>query len=173
MTGVWTFDRVGDASMMGSQLALPVNVSDDGEVRLYKIALPFLPPSKNVYDNWPPEWKHSAKKKWEKHIVAACREMAMPLNVPKVGLAATLTFPNRNRRDLQNYAQALWHWVPDALQVAGVISGDHEGKVEIGRNWGLTFSFDTRVTVAKKRRERTVLAVTMFVPGKGASCRTP
>lgn len=154
-----------------AQLALPVNVTDDGEIRLYTVTLPFLPPSKNVYENWPPAWKHSAKGKWKRAIATEVEACMMPRNVPKIGLAATLVFATNNRRDPQNYAQALWHWVPDALQTAGVIDGDHDGKIEIGRNWGLTMKYDARPGIPKARRERTILAITMLVPkghGEGA-----
>lgn len=149
--------------MQGTQLALPVSEEQIGEVRLYRIALPYLPPSKNVYENWPPTWKSSMKKKWVRDLTSKVEEQTMPLDVVKVGLAATLVFPTRARRDPQNYAQALWHWVPDALQKAGVISDDREGKIEIPGNWGLKFDYDTRSGVPKKRRERTLIALTMLV----------
>lgn len=150
--------------MSASQLALPVNVEDDGEVRLYKFALPYLPPSKNVYDNWPAQWKQSAKKKWQRDIAAKVDEMMMPKNVTKIGLAATLVFPSRARRDPQNYAQALWHWVPDALVRAEVIDDDRMGKIEIPGGWGVRFEFDLRPGVPKQRRQRTIIALTMLVP---------
>lgn len=150
--------------MTASQLALPVDVDDQGEIRLYKIALPFLPPSKNVYDNWQPVWKNSAKKKWIKAIDRAVDELCIPKAVPRIGLAATLVFPSHARRDPQNYAQALWHWVPDALQKAGVITDDREGMIDIGPNWGLRFDYDLRRMVPKERRQRTLIALTMSVP---------
>lgn len=157
------YKKSGDRHVVSSQLALPVDVEDDGEIRLYKIALPYLPPSKNVYDGWPVMWKHSLKKKWEKDILAKCDEMVIPRGVEKVGLAATLVFPSRARRDPQNYAQAIWHFVPDALQKAGVIDDDREGKIEIPGNWGVKFAYDLRTGVPKKRRERTILAMTMLI----------
>lgn len=150
--------------MSASQLALPVDVQDDGEIRLYKMALPFLPPSKNVYDGWPREWKSGVKKKWVRAICQKAEEMAMPQHVLQIGLAATLVFPSKSRRDPQNYSNCLWNFVPDALQKANVIDDDREGMIEIGPNWGLKFEYDTRVTLPKKRRERTLLAITMLVP---------
>ena len=145
------------------QLALPVHVEDDGEIRLYKFTFPYLPPSKNVYDGWPNQWKQSAKKKWVKAVIDECEASCVPKGVPKIGLAATLVFGTKNRRDPQNYAQALWHWVPDALQKYGLIDGDHEGKIDIPANWGLKFAYDLR-RIDKKWREKTVLAITMVVP---------
>ena len=148
----------------GPQLALPINVTDDGEIRMYRIVLPFLPPSKNVYDNWPIMWKNAAKKKWANALAKEVAAQMMPLGCKKIGLAATLVFPAKAHRDPQNYAQALWHWVPDGLQKAGLIPDDTEGMIEIGPNWGLSFAYDGRVGLPKKRRERTILAVTMLCP---------
>lgn len=163
--GVWRMDQEkGGEGMTAVPLALPIDVEDVGEIRVYKMAFPFVPPSKNAYDGWPNQWKQSAKKKWERAIIAECKSMALPLHVPKVGLAATLVFPARAHRDPQNYAQALWHWVPDALQKAGVIDDDTEGCIEIGANWGLKFAYDIRPTVPKSKRTRTLLAITMRVP---------
>lgn len=150
--------------MTASQLALPVDVEDDGEIRLYKMAFPFLPPSKNVYDGWPREWKSGVKRKWEKAIATKVDEMMMPKHVIKIGLAATLVFPSNARRDPQNYSNCLWNFVPDGLQKAGVIDDDREGMIEIGPNWGLKFDYDLRATLPKKRRERTIIAITMLVP---------
>jgi hypothetical protein len=150
--------------MTASQLAMPMNVSQQGEVRLYTFVLPFLPPSKNVYDAWPIQWKQSAKRKWENAIRKEVEASMVPHGMTQVGLAATLVFPGKARRDPQNYAQALWHWVPDALVKAGVLKDDNEGRVQIGPNWGLKFAYDTRTGIPKKRRERTLLALTMLVP---------
>lgn len=141
---------------------LPIDVQDEGDLRLYRMTLPFLPPSKNVYDNWPNEWKHAAKKKWIRHVGEWCEAMMVP-TADAIGLAAVLVFPTKGRRDPQNYAQALWHWVPDALQAAGVIDDDREGKIQIGPNWGLSFAYDLRAGVPKERRQRTVIAMTMRV----------
>ena len=141
---------------------LPLDVTDDGDLRLYKLVLPFLPPSKNVYDQWPGEWRSSAKRKWVRHIT----EWAQGLMIPKasqVGLAAVLVFPTKGRRDLQNYAQTLWHFVPDALQQAGVLDDDSVGHVQFGPNLGIQFAYDQRAGLPKARRERTHLAVTMRV----------
>jgi hypothetical protein len=146
------------------QLALPIGVEDDGEVRMYRIALPFLPPSKNVYANWPREWKSSAKNKWVRAIAAEVESQAMPKGVAKIGLAAVLVFPTNARRDTQNYAEALWHWVPDALVRAGVVTDDRAGQIEIGPNWGVTFRVDSRKNLSKQHRSRTHLVVTMLSP---------
>ena len=149
--------------MTGSQLAMPFDMETEGEVRLYVLSFPFLPPSKNVSQNWQPMWKSSAKAKWCKAIERQVREQAIPLGCRKVGLAATLVFSSKARRDPQNYAQDLWHWVPDGLVRAGVLVDDCEGAIEIGPNWGLTMRTDLRSGIPKKKRERTMLALTMEV----------
>ena len=146
------------------QLGLPVNVEQQGEIRLYRFVLPFLPPSKNVYDGWPNQWKQSAKRKWIKAIAEEAERSMLPKGLPKVGMAAVLVFPTRGRRDPQNYAQALWNWVPDGLVQAGVLVDDNEGRIQIGPNWGVKFSYDTRTGLPKVRRSRTVIALTMLVP---------
>lgn len=147
-----------------TQLALPVNVEQQGEIRLYKIALPFVPPSKNQIDGWPILWKQGVKKKWVKAIVEECEALGMPKGVARVGLAATIVFATNGRRDVQNYSQQLWHWVPDALQTAGVLLDDREGCVEFGPNLGVTFRVDTRKHLPKVKRQRTIIAVTLLVP---------
>lgn len=153
----------GGREVSMSQLAIPVDVQADAEVRVYMLPFPFLPPSKNVYENWPPMWKSAAKSKWVKAIQRHVDEQMMPMGSRRVGLAATLVFPTKARRDTQNYAQALWHWVPDGLVKAGVLVDDCEGAVEIGPNWGIRMRTDLRSGVPKKSRERTLLAVTVEV----------
>lgn len=156
--------RDGDQMSATPQLALPVSVEEQGEVRLYQMVFPFLPPSKNVYDNWPGTWRRSAKLKWVRHITDEVESQMIPKGLRKVGLAATLVFPAQGRRDPQNYSNALWHWVPDALQTAGVLLDDREGCVDIGPNWGIKFAYDTRRGVDKRWRQRTVLHLAVRVP---------
>jgi Holliday junction resolvase RusA-like endonuclease len=144
------------------QLALPLSVKEAGEIRVYRMTLPFLPPSKNEYDNWPGTWKSAAKKKWINAITAECQAQMMPLGVQKVGLAATLVFPSDRRRDLSNYAQALWNFVPDALQRAGVLVNDSDGHVQYGPQLGVKFAVDTR-KIAESHRKRTIIDIAMRV----------
>lgn len=145
------------------QLALPLNVRQEGEIRLYRMTLPFLPPSKNVYDQWLGTWKSSAKAKWVRHISDEIESQMIPKGLREVGLAATLIFPTKQRRDPQNYSNCLWHWVPDALVKTGVLLDDNDGAIQIGPQWGIKFAFDTRTGIPVKRRQRTVLSITMRV----------
>lgn len=152
-----------DRQVVGSQLALPVDATVEGEVRLYRMRFPFLPPSKNVSDGWQPMWRSSAKRKWEKAVAAQAAELAMPHGVARIGLAATLIFPTNARRDPQNYSQNLWNWIPDGLQKCGVLLDDRDGAIDFGPNLGVTFAVDNRAGVPKEKRQRTVVAVTMLV----------
>ena len=140
---------------------LPIDSEDEGEYRMYRMTLPFLPPSKNEYDNWPGTWKSSAKKKWLRHIDQQVKALMIP-KADKIGLAAILVFPTKARRDWQNYANCLWNWVPDGLQASGVIDGDHAGKIDFPPNLGIKFAVDSRVA-PKEKRKRTHIVITMKV----------
>lgn len=144
---------------MGAQIALPVEVTEIGEIRVWSLTYPFLPPSKNVYDGWPPTWKSSAKRKWMKWTQNLAEELALPKGLEKVGMSARLVFPSAHRRDPQNYAQCLWHWVPDGLVKAGVLVDDNDGRIEIPENWGLEMVVDGRSHLSKTKRSRTVVSL--------------
>lgn len=151
------------------QGAFELDTVVEGSTVTYTIVLPFLPPSKNVVDNWPEQWRRAVKRKWASRIEAACAEQMIPKGCERVGLAAALVFASARRRDYQNYAQTLHHYVPDALVKCGVLVDDSAGRVEIGPNWGIEFRVDTRV-MPKEKKERTILtlAVERAVPrGRG------
>lgn len=143
------------------QMALPLEQTV-GDVAVYTMVLRYLPPSKNVYDGWPREWKSGAKKKWLRDVAMECEASMIPKGLHQIGLAATLVFPTKNRRDPQNYANCLWNFVPDALVRCGVLVDDNEGRIQIGRNWGVKFAYDTR-NVAKSHRQKTVLTLAVRV----------
>lgn len=147
----------------GTQLGLGLDVGTVGELTVWKLRLDFLPPSKNQYDGWPIAWKASAKKRWYREIARACAEVGVAHGLDKVGLHARLIFPTSGRRDPQNYAQALWHWVPDALVNCGVLLDDRDGAIEIGPNWGIELATDTRVHIPKEKRKRMVLTIAAHV----------
>ena len=147
--------------MSDQQMVMPMDLIETPEVIAYRIALPFLPPSKNVYDNWLPQWKASAKRKWKDAIKAHALEQNLPMGISHVGLAAKLVFPTKQRRDPQNYAQCLWNWVPDALVQCGVLLDDREGMVSIGPNWGVQMAYDMRAGVPKTHRQRTSIVVSV------------
>lgn len=144
------------------QQALELDTVREGATITHRIVLPFLPPSKNVYDGWPWQWQSGTKKKWIRAILAAVEEQGMPLDVPKIGLAAKLVFPTRQRRDPQNYSNCLWNFVPDGLVKAGVISDDKAGKIDFGPNLSITMAVDDRKAVPKTHRRRTIIAVSFI-----------
>ena len=146
------------------QLGLDIDTSDMGEIRTYTMVLGFLPPSKNVTNGWPHAWLDGAKKKWQRHVKAECERLQVPHGLPKIGLHAQLVFDRNQRRDPQNYAHHLWHWVPDALVRCGVIDDDREGMIDIGPNWGLEMMLDTRPGISKAKRQRTLITIAAFVP---------
>lgn len=121
--------------------------------------LPFLPPSKNKYDGWLPQWQSGAKRKWRDRIGWECRAQRLPLDCPRVELHAVLVFGSKNRRDPQNYASTLWNFVPDALVHAGVLVDDNEGRVIVGPQWGVEFAYDLRRGVPVAYRQRTILTI--------------
>lgn len=155
--------RDGDSMTATPQLALPLSVKEAGEIRVYRMTLPFLPPSKNQYDGWPGTWQSSCKKKWIKAVLAECEAQMMPLQIQKIGLHATLVFATDRGRDLSNYAQSLWNFVPDALQRAKVLVNDSDGHIQYGPNLGLKFAVDTRKSLPAKHRERTIIDIAMRV----------
>lgn len=135
--------------------------SEELDLRAYTMTFPFLPPSKNQYDTMQWQFQHSIKSKWKRAILKECRAQMIP-RAHRIGLAALLVFPTRARRDIQNYAGPLWNFVPDGLQEAGVIDGDHAGKIDFGPQLGIKFAYDDRRAPADKLK-RTKVIVTMDV----------
>lgn len=119
-----------------TQLALPVTATVGDAAVTYRMVFPWLPPSKNRYDGWLPAWQASAKRKWIAAITREADAQQIPA-VSRVAVAVELVFASRARRDPQNYAQAIWNWVPDGLVRAGVIPDDGEGRILIGEHWGV------------------------------------
>lgn len=157
-------DTKGGGVIAQPQLALPIGETHDGPIGVYRLVLPFTPPSKNVYDQWLPTWQSSAKKKWIRHLIDEFEAVGLPKGALKVGMSASLVFPTKQRRDTQNYANCLWHWVPDALVKYGCIPDDTPEHVEIGANWGITMMHDTRGHAPKAKRQRTHLAIAVQMP---------
>lgn len=151
--------------IISGQGALPLGMIQQGEIVTYRFTVPGVPPSKNNYDNWPPEWKSSAKHKWIRAVIREVEAQDMPRGVARIGLAATLVFPDNRKRDPQNYAPALWNWIPDGLQAARVILDDRDGVIDFGRNLGIRFAVDDRKRLSRDARKRTHIAITLRLPG--------
>jgi hypothetical protein len=143
------------------QGVLELNTVRESATTVYVIVLPGVPPSKNKFDALPPAWKSGQKKAWVKRVIAACEEQMVPKDNPRMGLHAKIVFgTSAARRDPQNYAQQLWNWVPDALVQGGFLVDDNEGRVLIGKNWGLEMAVDLR-SGPKKAKERTIIAISV------------
>lgn len=141
------------------QLALPITTEDHGEIRVYRITLPFLPPSKNQYDALPWQYQNGVKGKWKRHVIRECESIMLPKGLRTMGLSAALVFPTARRRDPQNYAATLWNFVPDALQDGGFLLDDRDGRIEFGSNLGIKFHVDDRRGVPDERRKKTHVSI--------------
>lgn len=165
MTGrIRAFELIPGSGIIEAQPVqgiLPIDSTDEGDLRLYRMTFPFLPPSKNKYDGWERTWQSSAKNKWMKAIDRQVKALMIP-KAERIGLAAILVFPENRKRDWQNYSSTLWNFVPDALQASGVLDGDHAGKIEFPANLGIKFAVDNRAA-PKEKRQRTQIILTMKV----------
>lgn len=146
------------------QGALPLGKLEQGDLVTYRFTIPGVPPSKNAYDNMPEMWRGSMKAKWVQAVMREVEAQDMPRHVTRIGLAATLVFPDNRKRDPQNYVPALWNWIPDGLQYARVIDDDRDGMIDFGRNLGIRFAVDDRKRLSREARKRTHIAVTMRLP---------
>lgn len=154
------------------QGALELDTIQEGATVVYRLVLPGAPPSKNEIGGWPPAWKASAKKRWMRMVSMQAKEQGIPRGNAEIGLAAHIVFPTTARRDIQNYADTLWNWVPDALQPCrascgpacqlhcGVVVDDNEGRIQWPANLGITFAVDSRHAPAKVRK-RTVITISV------------
>lgn len=138
------------------QLAL-IEMETDSTVEHRRFDLPFLPPSKNVYEGWQPMWRHQLRSKWYAALEKKFDEYQFPKGASQVGVAVRLVFASKRRRDWQNYAPMLMHVIPDALVRAGVIADDTPDYFVVGGNSGIEFGVDTR-PVHPKLRNRTELS---------------
>ena len=148
------------------QLALPVTVEESNEIRMYRLTLPFLPPSKNQYDALPWNYQNSVKSKWKRWVIKECESLLVPKDMKHIGLSAALVFPSNRRRDPSNYAATLWNFVPDALQEGGFLQDDRDGRIDWGSNLGIKFHVDDRRGVPDVHRKRTHIALAVKV-GEG------
>lgn len=129
------------------ELALPIETAAVGELRRYRLHLPFLPPSKNAYDGWQWQAQHSVKEKWRRYVAAECERLQVPKRNARIGLAGVLWFSTNRTRDPQNYANSLWNFVPDALQRCGVLLNDRDGAIDFAE-------YETDPETGEKRRYR-------------------
>ena len=184
MSRNWTGDQI-IRRPKDIALALPLGEVQTGELRQYTIELPYLPPSKNQWAVMGVFDRAATKRRWIQRIVRECEAQDMPKNLPRIGLAAALTFPSRRPRDIQNYAVTLWDIVPDALEAKqhgtikhtrngeewreplfgyGMIPDDSAGRIEIPANQGIVFKYDERTELPAAKRRRTLIYIGVRVP---------
>lgn len=149
---------------ISGQGVLPLDTQVMGDIVTYRFTVQGVPPSKNTYDNLPPEWRGSMKHKWINAVIKEVQAQDMPRHVPRIGLSAVLVFPDIRKRDPQNYVSSLWNWIPDGLQAARVIDDDRDGVIDFGRNLGIRFALDDRRRLSRDQRKRTHIAITMRLP---------
>ena len=92
-------------------------------MRTHTISIPRVPCSQNS-DQWKGRWtRYHYKATWKLEAWVLLKEqLIMPMNA--VRLSAVVYFPDRRRRDLDNYHASIFKAVQDALVAAGVIPDD-------------------------------------------------
>ena len=116
----------------------------------WKLVIPRIPISQNTN-----EWKHRYARmrylaEWEHDAWVLCKEQKIP-KMEQVRLYATVYFPDRRWRDLDNYHAPIFKGVQDALEAACVIPKDNTR--HIPELPGLCFGYD-------KKNPRTEIIVT-------------
>lgn len=121
------------------------------------IELPFTPPSLNVWQriHWAKRLK--IKREWVEYIRGLCGEVDKKIpRYEKVKLSAKLYFPDKHKRDTDNFSATLWKLVCDSLVNANVIPDDSSEYVQI-----------STPELVFENRERTVIVIEGVDNGKG------
>ena len=123
----------------------------------FKITLPYVPISQNS-DEWRSRWPRlKYKEGWEDDTCVLCKAQKIP-HMKQVRLYATVYFPDRKRRDLDNYHAPIFKGFQDGLEAAGVITKDDTRYIpELP---GLTFKYD-------KDNPRTEITIHDIMPSAG------
>jgi len=93
--------------------------------------VPLVPVSQNSKD-WRQWWtKHEITQEWARAVFVLAKEAKIPaLNGAE--LEALIYFPDRRRRDLDNFFAPLWKGAQDGLVDAGVFPDDNSAVVRPG-----------------------------------------
>lgn len=116
----------------------------------FTLVVPRIPVSQNS-QTWRSHWPRSRyKAEWERDVWALCKEQKIPL-CQRVSLSAVVYFPDKRKRDLDNFHPTTFKAVCDALVDAGVIPDDNS--YHIPETPTLSFDCDksnprTEVTIA-------------------------
>ena len=97
-----------------------------------KYIIPLIPPSLNKYAGRKNYWEYrDVKPEWKQICRAYCRPMGKPPDFAEVNI--TFYFPDRRRRDPDNYCKLLL----DGLVYAGVIADDDFGHIRLSLSAGV------------------------------------
>jgi crossover junction endodeoxyribonuclease RusA len=97
----------------------------------YILNIPVTPPSLNMWNRLHWAKRRALKREWESIVWAVCKSQKIPLlDRPKV--EAVIYFPDKYRRDLDNYTALMWKFTLDGLVLAGVLADDDPEHVELG-----------------------------------------
>lgn len=97
-----------------------------------KYIIPIIPPSLNKYAGRENQWDYrAAKSEWKQICRAYCRPRGKPPRFVEVNI--TFFFPDRRRRDPDNYCKLLL----DGLVYAGVIADDDFGHIRLSLSAGV------------------------------------
>jgi len=105
-----------------------VKTTEQDKKRNYSYILPGTPPSNNCFIGRANQWTYrDEKKRWAGIIAALCREKPdKPLR--RASVAITYFFPDRRRRDPDNFSGKM---LLDGLTSAGVIADDSFANIEL------------------------------------------
>lgn len=91
-------------------------------MKSFTLIIPRVPVSQNSKE-WRSHWPRARyKAEWERDAWALCKEQRIPIH-QQVKLSAVIYFPDKRRRDLDNY-HCLFKGVQDGIVDAGVIPAD-------------------------------------------------
>lgn len=95
-----------------------------------------LPPTLNEMNNVHYMKRAKMKEEWEELVIRACRENGIrPMG--RASITLELWFPDKRRRDLDNYGGFGFKWILDGLVKAGVLKDDSTDYVgELGVRFG-------------------------------------
>lgn len=94
----------------------------------YKYTLPAVPPSNNKYIGRAAQWEYrEVKKQWEALVRVACKPLP-ERPVEKATVTLCYFFPDRRRRDPDNYSGKM---ILDGLVRAGIIADDSFGNIDL------------------------------------------
>lgn len=104
------------------------------------ILLAMTPPSKNEWERMHWARRHKIKRQWTSMVALELLAAEVPrCTAETISLSAVVRFQRRAaRRDPQNYAQTLWHLIPDALVQGGWLVDDDDGRITWPENLGMT-----------------------------------